>query len=283
MKQGKCHETGVTGNYGRDSPHLAAEMLMAHVLGWERARVIGHDRDLLDDGHGESFRALVRRHAAGEPLHYLTGEREFYGLPFRVSPQVLIPRPETEILVERAATLARARGGDARFADVGTGSGCIAVSVARELPEARGWATDISQQALALARENARRLQVHERIEFLCCSFLEAFSAQPQFDFILCNPPYVAGADLASLPRTVREHEPLQALCGGETGFEAYLQLIPQAALRLAPGGCLLLEIGAGQAREVANIIGNAGLILTETLHDLQSIPRCLVARRMGL
>jgi release factor glutamine methyltransferase len=263
-----------------DSPRLAAEALLAHVLKWERARIIGHTHDPLGAGPWARFQVLVRRSARGEPLHYLTGEREFYGLPFLVTPDVLIPRPETEILVEKAVELAHTRAGALRFVDVGTGSGCIAVSVAHQLPDARGWATDLSQHALAVARENACRLGVEGRLEFVCSDLLECFPAQPLFDFILSNPPYIPGAEMADLPRMIREHEPRQALDGGESGLEVYRRLIPQAACRLAEAGCLLLELGAGQVNEVAKLVSEAGLTLTETLQDLQSIPRCLVARK---
>jgi release factor glutamine methyltransferase len=263
-----------------DSPRLAAETLLAHVLKWERARIIGHTHDPLAAGPWAEYQVLVRRSARGEPLHYLTGEREFYGLSFLVTPDVLIPRPETEILVEKAVELAQTRAGVLRFVDVGTGSGCIAVSVAHQLPNACGWATDLSQHALAVARENARRLGVEGRLELVCSDLLECFPAQPSFDFILSNPPYIPDSEMADLPRTVREHEPRAALDGGGSGLEIYRRLIPQAAARLAEGGCLLLEIGAGQAHEVGKLIRQAGLALTETIQDLQSIPRCLVARK---
>jgi release factor glutamine methyltransferase len=263
-----------------DAPRLTAEVLLAHVLGWERTRVLGHMRDDLDPDFQAQFQALVRRCAAGEPLHYLTGEREFYGLSFQVTPAVLIPRPETEILVEKAVELARTRAGSLRFVDVGTGSGCIAISLAHELPGALGWATDVSQSALVIAKQNARRAGVGDRVRFICCDLLECFPARPYFDFILSNPPYVSRAEMEALPRLVREHEPNGALYGGASGFEAYRRLLPQAAQRLAAAGCLLLEIGAGQAAEIAKIVREAGLTLTETIQDLQSIPRCLVARR---
>lgn len=263
-----------------EAPRLTAEALLAHVLKWERARIIGHSRDLLGAGAWAEYQILVHRSSRGEPLNYLTAEREFYGFPFRVTPDVLIPRPETEILVEKAVELGRLRARALRFVDVGTGSGCIAVSVARQLPDARGWATDLSQRALAVARENARRLGVPERLEFVCGDLLECFSALPAFDLILSNPPYVPGPEISGLPRTVREHEPRAALDGGVSGLEIYARLIPQASCRLAESGCLLVEIGAGQAREVAERIERAGLVLTETILDLQSIPRCLVARK---
>lgn len=263
-----------------DSPRLAAEVLLGHVLKWDRARIIGHVRDPLGAGPWAEFQLLVRRSARGEPLNYLTGEREFYGLPFLVTPDVLIPRPETETLVERAFGLARSRPGALRFLDVGTGSGCIAISLARQLPEARGWGTDQSRTALAVARENARRHGVEGRLEFVCSDLLECFSQKPSFDFILSNPPYIAADEMADLPHTVRGYEPGVALDGGQAGLEIYARLIPQTACRLTKSGCLLLEIGAGQEREVEKLIRQAGLVLTETILDLQSIPRCLVARK---
>lgn len=263
-----------------DSPRLAAEVLLAHILSWERSRLFGHLDDRLACGDWEGFQVLVRRRASGEPLQYLTGEREFYGLPFRVTPAVLIPRPETEILVEKALDTARARGSGLHFADVGTGSGCIAISVAHEMARAAGWATDISREALAVARENANRLGVGERVRFVCCDLLECFSERPLFDLILSNPPYVPGSEMEELPRLVREHEPRQALFGGESGLEVYRRLIPQAAARLLPRGCLLLEVGAGQAGEVAGLIKREGLVPDQIVEDLQRISRCIVARR---
>jgi release factor glutamine methyltransferase len=263
-----------------ESPRLAAEVLLAHALGWERTRVLSHIPDPLERGLAERFQALVRRATAGEPLHYLTGEREFFGHSFFVTPDVLIPRPETEHLVERAIGLAHARAGELQVVDVGTGSGCIAVSVARALPRARVWATDISRGALAVARQNARRLDVVTQLDFLCCDLMSAIHAELRFDFILSNPPYIPSAEMPRLPRTVREYEPARALDGGERGLEVYRRLIPQATVHLAPGGFLLLEIGIGQELAVSELIRTFGLTLTETLHDLQSIPRCLVARR---
>jgi len=263
-----------------ESPRLAAEVLLAHILGWERVRILAHGLDPLDSEPWGRFQVLVSRGAAGEPLHYLTGEREFFGLSFLVTPDVLIPRPETEHLVERVIEFARPRAGAMRFVDVGTGSGCIAVSVAHALPGARGWAIDISRSALAVARGNACRLGVEPRLDFLCCDLLSCFPPEPRFDFILSNPPYIPSSDMPGLPRMVREHEPAQALDGGELGLELYRRLIPQAVGLLAAGGFLLLEIGIGQESEVAEMIRAVGLTLTETLRDLQSIPRCLVAQR---
>ncbi len=265
---------------GVDAPRLTAEVLLAHVLGWERARIIAHLHDPLAAAAWEQFRGLARRRAAGEPLQYLTGQQEFYGLSFRVTPAVLIPRPETEILVERALALARRRRGPVHFADVGTGSGCIAIAVAHELPNATGWAIDISAGALAVAWENAQRLGVQGRVAFARCDLLTCFPPRPVFDLILSNPPYVAGVDLASLPGLVRDHEPHTALLGGKSGLETFQRLIGLAAARLAAPGHLLLEVGDGQAGDVAAMIGQAGLVLEEIVEDLQGIPRCLVARK---
>jgi len=265
---------------GVDSPGLTAEVLVAHVLGCQRSRVLGHIQDPMGSGEYREFANLVQRRAAGEPLQYVTGNREFFGLSFRVTPSVLIPRPETEILVEKALELARGRGGAVRFADVGTGSGCIAISLAHGAPQASGWATDISPEALAVARDNAIRLGVRERIGFVCADLLECFPEGSVFDLILSNPPYVSEADMCDLPVVVRNHEPYRALFGGESGLDPCRRIIPQAAMRLVPGGRLLLEIGAGQAPEAAELAERARLTVDEIASDLQGISRCIVAHR---
>ncbi len=264
-----------------ESPRLTAELLMARVLGWERVRVLAHPESPLPPGAAERFFSLVRRRTAGEPLQYILGEQEFYGFPFRVTPAVLIPRPETEILVEQAVLAARETGPRRlRFVDVGTGSGCIAVSFAREIPQAEGWAADISIEALAVARENAARNGVQERVGLLLCDLLEGFAPRPCFDLVLSNPPYVAVEDAELLPKVVREHEPPIALYSGASGLGAYRRLIPQAAARLVPGGRLLLELGAGVAGQVSGLAERAGLSVETIVGDLQGIPRCLIARR---
>jgi len=268
---------------GVDSPRLTAEVILARVLNWERPRLIArlHDRGILSEAGRHEFRMLIRRRAAGEPLQYLTGEQEFYGLAFLVTPAVLIPRPETEILVEKAVALARGCPGGIRFADVGTGSGCIAVALARTLPDSRGWGADISMAALAVARENARRHGVAARVGFVNADLLEAFPARPGFDIILSNPPYVSALDAPALPGHVRDHEPHTALFAGNSGTEIYRRLVPQAVARLAPAGYLLLEIGCGQADAVTGIVLREGLSQVEVFADLQGIPRCLAACRM--
>jgi len=263
---------------GVDSPRLTAEVLLAHILNRERSRLIGRPDDALSAGDLQKYKSLALRRASGEPLHYLTGEREFYGLSFKVSPSVLIPRPETEFLVERALALAGGRA--VRFADVGTGSGCIAVTLVCEQPQARGWGTDISLEALAVARENACRHGTGDRLGLAQCDLLDCFPKRQIFDLILSNPPYVSGPEMRRLSPMVREHEPGLALTGGETGLDVYRRLIPEAGARLTTNGFLMLEAGAGQAAEVSSMIRQENLALVEIIDDLQGIPRCIVAQR---
>lgn len=229
----------------------------------------------------ERFAALVQRRSRSEPLQYLTGEQEFYGLRFRVTPDVLIPRPETEILVEQAVSLASWRWRrPVRFADVGTGSGCIAVAVAHEVPDARGCAVDVSLPALEIARDNASCHGVLDRIRFLCCDLLEGLPPEPLFDFILSNPPYVALPEYNTLPVMVRDYEPHVALFAGESGLDVCRRLMPQAAARLVSGGYLLVEVGLGQAEEAKRLALHEAFSVESVLNDLQGIPRCIVVRK---
>jgi len=264
------------------SPPISADLLLSFVLGWDRVRVLSHPEEPVSDEAWGYFQDLVLRRAKGEPLQYLTGEREFYGLPFHVAPGVLIPRPETEILVEKAVNLMRRRAApEARFLDIGTGSGCIAVSVACEVPSSKGWAADISAAALEVARVNIARHEVRERVLLIRSNLFDCFRAVPCFDFIFCNPPYVASRDCDSLPSEVKDYEPHLALFGGESGIEFYRELIPHVPSRLVPGGYLLLESGAGQAEEIRRLIEAEGLAVETILNDLQGIPRCLVGRKL--
>lgn len=262
-------------------PRRTAELLLGHIQGWNRVRFLTHPESPLSPETVERFASMVRRRAGGEPLQYIIGEQEFYGLPFRVTPAVLIPRPETEILVENAVAAARSLGPRRlRFADVGTGSGCIAVSFARHVPLSAGWATDISVDALAVARENAARNGVLKQIGFVRADLLEGFAPHPHFDLVLSNPPYVAAEDAAALPAQVREHEPAVALFSGSSGLDSYRRLIPQAIRRLVPGGGLLLEIGAGMSEQVSLLLEEAAFAVENITRDLQGIPRCILARR---
>ncbi len=216
------------------------------------------------------------RRRTGEPIQYITGETEFYGLPFRVTPDVLIPRPETEHLVEKVLELA-ANFAAPRIVDVGTGSGCIAIALAYKLPQASITAIDLSKSALAIARENAKRNGVAMR-------FLEGDLLVPvteeRFEFIVSNPPYVAEADRESLSVEVREYEPALALFAGDDGLEVYRRLIPATFDALIPGGFVVLEIGYGQSPAVAELLATSGFEEIEFVPDLQRIPRLACARR---
>jgi release factor glutamine methyltransferase len=266
---------------GTESPVLTADLLLGFVLNWDRIRVLTHAEQLLEEGAWSQLQSLVLRCARGEPLQYLTGEKEFFGLLFRVTPDVLIPRPETEMLVEKALDLIRINLlPRCRFLDVGTGSGCIAISVAHEYPTSIGWAVDLSAGALKIARDNAIRHGVSDRILFIRADLLACFPRKPCFDLILCNPPYVALKEYDSLPAAVREYEPHEALFGGESGLEIYGRLVPEVSSRLVSGGYLLLEMGAGQEKQVGQLVEREGLSVEGIVDDLRGIPRCLVGRR---
>lgn len=264
-----------------DAPVLTADLLLAFVLGYDRVRILIRPEEQVPEQSLAEFRKLISRRAQGEPLQYLTGTKEFYGLSFRVTPDVLIPRPETELMVEKAVELIRnGSAPGSTYVDVGTGSGCIAVSLAHEVARARGFAVDISAGALGIARGNALRHGVAERIEMIRSDLLGCFLPNPSFDLILCNPPYIALKDCGSLPRDVRDYEPHRALFGGESGLEVYERLLPEAVPRLYPEGYVLLELGMGQAAAVTSLVNKAGLELVTIVDDLQGIPRCLVGRR---
>jgi release factor glutamine methyltransferase len=267
-----------------ESPALTADLLLGWILGWDRVRVLSHPEQSVQEEAWIRLQNLILRRAKGEPLQYLTGEKEFYGLVFQVTPEVLIPRPETEILVEQALDLIRQHFlPKARLADIGTGSGCIAISIASEAPSSVGWAVDLSVAALRIAYENAVRHNVAGRMSFIQADLLECFPRKACFDLIVCNPPYVARKDYDSLPCEVRAFEPHEALFGGESGFDVYRRLIPEVFSRLESGGYLLLELGAGQLELVGQLVKDEGLSLERIVNDLQGIPRCLIGRkRMG-
>jgi release factor glutamine methyltransferase len=269
---------------------LAAELLLMHTLGCDRAWIYTHPEGPLDSATMANYFALVARRAAGEPVQYLTSKQEFWGLEFEVTPAVLIPRPETEHVVEVALERLSARGASGqpvRIADVGTGSGCIAVALARELPHAEIVATDISAAALEVARRNATRHGVSARIHFVEADLLEAASLLPlatshlplPFDLIVSNPPYIARDEAASLPREVREHEPEEALFGGAAGLEIYARLIEQAGSLLLPGGILVVELGYGSDERVREMfhVKHCWHKVSIT-NDLAGIPRVLSA-----
>ncbi|MBP8974108.1 MAG: peptide chain release factor N(5)-glutamine methyltransferase [Anaerolineae bacterium] len=234
-----------------DSEPLDAPLLLAHVLGCERAALLAHPDRPLTPAQSVALRALVARRADGVPLAYLTGERAFYDLTLIVTPDVLIPRPETEHLVERALAWARTRGKPPRIADVGAGSGAIAVTLARHLPAAQVWALDVSRAALGVARRNAARYDLGQRIRFVQADLLgPLLGARGAFDLIVANLPYVPTSALEALP--VSRHEPRLALDGGPDGLAVIRRLLAQVPRVLAADGLLLLEIEAAQGEQAA-------------------------------
>jgi len=269
------------------SAALAAELLLLHVLDRDRTWLYAHPENTLSTNEIARYDDLLGRRAAGVPVQYLTGEQEFWGLTFEVNPSVLIPRPETEHVIEVALERLGAERRDAplRIADVGTGSGCIAVTLARELPHAQIVATDISAGALEVARRNAARHNVAARITTLPMDLLEEYLADGRelFEAIVSNPPYVARTDQRTLQREVVEHEPHEALFAGEHGLDVYPRLIAQAAALLKPGGLLVLELGHGQSAHVAAMLAeDAAWARVGITSDLAGIPRVLAAERVS-
>lgn len=270
---------------GADSPRLDAEVLLAHSLSCPRiALYTRYDEQPSDDVRGQ-FRQLVRERAAGKPVAYLVGSREFYALSFRVTPDVLIPRPETEFLLIRLLDLARERleraGSSLTVADVGTGSGILAVCAARELGNVKLTAIDISPAALAVARQNATAHGVSEKIEFVESDMFAAISPERQFDFIVSNPPYVKTSEMPTLATDVRQFEPRAALEAGPLGTEVIGRLVAAAGERLLPDGWLLAEIGPGIEADARRLIEqDSRLEVGPTLKDLAGLPRVVQARR---
>lgn len=308
---------------------LAAELLLLHVAGHDRTWLYAHPDEVLSQETADDYFALLRRRALGEPTQHLTGKQEFWGLEFEVNPHVLIPRPETEHLIEvaldrlavreiRAGRPVRLAGQDITLVDIGTGSGCIGVTLAKELPSATIYATDISRNALEVAQRNATRLGFADRIHFLESNLFAAFhsplgaqhvapqlaqatapsagssvadsssgaplaihySPPSSFDLVISNPPYVARREADTLPVEVREHEPEAALYGGEEGYEIYGSLIPEAARFLKPGGLLILELGYNSLPAVQPLLESDEWSSIGVTNDLAGIPRVISAER---
>ncbi len=255
-----------------------AETLLLHMVERDRAYLLTHPEATLNAEGAVRYYALVERRLHGEPIQYILGECEFFGLPFTVNRDVLIPRPETEHLVEKVLELA-AHFSAPRIVDIGTGSGAIAVALAHKLPAAHVTATDKSAAALLVARKNAGRNGVAERIRFVEGDLLAPL-ADAKFDVVVSNPPYIPEVDRGSLAVEVRDHEPAAALFAGSDGLDIYRRLIPAAYGALAQDGFLALEIGFGQADAIAAILAAAGFAQIEFTKDLQGIDRVATARR---
>jgi release factor glutamine methyltransferase len=275
--------TSYLAEHGSETPRLDAELLLAHVCGFQRIQLYTAFDDVPAENVRADFRALVKRRSAGTPVAYLLGRREFYSLSFRVTPAVLIPRPETEFVVIRLLDLARVQGRERgwEIADVGTGSGILAVCAAKNLPGARLLAVDISPAALEVARENAQLHHVAERIELVESDLLAGMPAERTFDFIVSNPPYVSTIEMAELPRDVKDHEPRHALEAGPRGTEVIQRLINQATTRLRPHGYLLMEISPQLEEPVRALLEQAGTFdEIQVTKDLAGLARVVQARQ---
>lgn len=276
--------TGYLDSHGSESPRLDAELLAAHALALRRIDLYLQFDHPLDEAQLAAIRALVRRRGEGEPVAHITGTREFHGRPFTVTPDVLIPRPETESLVQLALAEARRRSADGEglvIADIATGSGCIAVTLAAELPGATVLATDISPAALAVAGANVAANAVADRVELVLGSWARPLEGR-EADLVVSNPPYVASAQLARLARDVRDHEPALALDGGADGLDAYRELLPSVATLLRPDGWLAVEVDIDAAEQVAAIaLAACGPDASTAIHpDLSGRPRVVTLWR---
>jgi release factor glutamine methyltransferase len=262
-----------------ESPELDARVLIGHALGLDHAGLIAAAAQPLTAADAAQVEGLTRRRLAGEPVARITGMREFWGLPLIVTADVLVPRPETETVVETALALTGPdRTAAPRILDIATGSGAILLALLSELPNAEGAGTDIDQAALGVARRNAVQLGLADRAEFIASNYGAASGGR--FDLVVSNPPYIASSEIATLAREVRDHDPRHALDGGTDGLSAYRAIVADAMRLLAPGGHLVLEIGRGQQNDVAQLLTDAELILVgEPRRDLAGIARVLVAR----
>jgi release factor glutamine methyltransferase len=261
------------------SPRLNAETLLMFALGSDRAYLYAHPESELNADDLARYDDALSQRARGIPAQYITGHQEFWGLDLIVTPAVLIPRPETEHVIETVLHLATEADQRApKILDVGTGSGCIALALAHELRQAEIYACDFSPEALEIAQANAARLEMDSRIRFRESDLLKAYAADEQFDFIVSNPPYVAERDFDSIEAQVRRFEPHGAVFGGETGFDAYRRLVPQARQHLRDGGWLVMEIGYGMEKDVHAMLQEWTEIGTTA--DLQGITRVISAKK---
>jgi release factor glutamine methyltransferase len=277
----QAHAAGVESlrSAGVIDARLEAGSLLGHALSRDRTYVITHGNDIVTGEQLERFRNLIARRATREPLQYIVGYQEFFKLRFEVTPDVLIPRPETELVVEAALELAD-RELSRSILDVGTGSGCIVISLLSELKNAHAIATDISSSALDIARRNAQRHNVSDRVTFIQADSLSQLNQSAAFSLIVSNPPYIPAGDIATLQREVREHEPLTALVSGADGLNNIRALLRETPQRLHHNGYFIFEIGFGQRETIEQLVDHAIWRLIEVRRDLQGIPRTVVLQK---
>lgn len=259
-------------------PRLDAGLLMSHVIGRDRAFLIAHPEATVAEHQLKQFQEFIARRAQGEPLQYITGHQEFFKLDFEVTPDVLIPRPETELIVEAVLELVDPNAKFA-FADLGTGSGCLAVSILNECREARAVAIDISEPALRVAQRNAERHRVADRLRLVQSDLFDAISVNETFELIVSNPPYVSDDEMKILQREV-QREPRAALAGGSDGLALIRRLLLDAPEHLRPGGYLVFEFGINQDGPVRDLVDREVWKLIEIRNDLQQIPRTIVLQK---
>jgi release factor glutamine methyltransferase len=263
---------------GIDGSRLEARILLGYALGVSQEELIAGGTMPNVNGMVR-YEALLSRRMAREPLAYILGFREFWSLPFAVGPGVLIPRPESEILVEEALKAFPERNAPIDVLDLGTGTGCLLLAFLHERPQANGIGTDSSREALAFAEQNAYDLGLWQRMALVNGNWADEVT--DVFDVIFVNPPYIAVGDIAALAPEI-SYEPVEALSGGPDGFAAYRQLAPMLAARLKPAGRIFIEIGAGSEERVRTVFAAAGLVTEKSIADLAGIPRCMVMRPSG-
>jgi release factor glutamine methyltransferase len=266
---------------GIDSAELDARLLVGAVLDLDLTGLVMAIARTVTADEAARLESFVQRRLAGEPVARILGVKEFWGLPFKLSPATLVPRPDTETVVELALEMSPSarRTKTPRIADIGTGSGAILLALLAEWREATGVGTDVSLEALQTARCNASRLGLAPRAAFVACNYAAALSGM--FDLIVSNPPYICSADIAELDREVRDYDPVRALDGGADGLDAYRALVPEAAGLLAPGGALVVEAGRGQSGPIAGLMAASGLMPAgPPKADLAGIPRAVAGRK---
>lgn len=263
---------------GFDAPDLDARILVSHALGLDHAALVAQSGRALAAEEAHVLAAFAARRLAREPVARILGRKEFWGLPFKLNAETLLPRPETETVVEAALAAVQDRGrAPLRIADLGTGSGALLLALLSELPHAHGVGSDISLAALACARDNAVALGLADRAAFVACDYGAAFDGP--IDLLVSNPPYVARADIPALQAEVRDFDPPRALDGGPDGLDEYRAIAPQARRLLAPTGVFVVELGFGQLAAVRAIFAAAGLAPVGERHDLSGVVRALVVR----
>lgn len=257
---------------GIDSARLDARLLAAHVLGWDQAKILAYPETLLADGQRDQLEALLEQREGRAPLAVVTGSKEFWGLEFAVTGDTLVPRPDSETLIEGVLAAIGDKSQAFSILDLGTGTGCLLLSLLSEFPNADGLGIDVSEAALNVAGENARQLGLAERATFVCSDWGDVIEGT--FDLVVSNPPYIADEEFAGLEKEVSRFEPPLALSGGADGLQSYRVLAPRIGRLLAPGGRVFVEIGATQATDVSALLSRQGIDVIDVLHDLGGNPR---------